>query len=70
MTDERNTLKMEDFKRLTRVKVFKSYPKCNGKTRYGIKVFWRNYPNNYQIVWAHDENQALEIELKKLNNNN
>ena len=50
-------IKLSDFIKMSSIKIYKSYPKCNGKTRFGIRTTGGNcYP-----VWAFTSNEAFEL---------
>ena len=59
-TMKQTKISLIDFMRISTNKVFKSYPKCNGKTRFGIKIGG----GTWGVVWAINEETAFEIALK------
>jgi len=51
------TIKLSDFIKMSSIKTYKSYPKCNGKERFGI----RTAGSSYHPVWAFTPAEAFEL---------
>ena len=51
---------IEDFKRMSTIKRYISFPEVDGKIRYGI----RTGGGTYRTIWARNEEEAFEIANK------
>ena len=60
--NERKNMKVsiEDFKRMSTIKRYISYPEVDGKFRFGV----RTGGGTYRTIWARNEEEAFEIANK------
>ena len=50
---------LDKFKAMSSIKIYKSLPKCNGKTKYGV----RSGGGTWNKIWAINEAAAWDIAL-------
>ena len=54
---------LEQYKMISLIKIYKSYPKVDGKYRFGIKT--PSEDTRYHAIWAKDEQSAWEKSYKQ-----
>ena len=57
------TLTLEEYKLISRIKIYKSYPEVGGEYRFGIKTTGED--TRYHPVWAKNEDDAFEKSYKE-----
>jgi hypothetical protein len=54
---------LEQYKMISLIKIYKSYPEVDGKYRFGIKT--PSEDTRYHAIWAKDEQSAWEKSYKQ-----
>ena len=54
---------LEQYKMISTIKIYKSYPMVDGKYRFGIKT--PSEDNRFHIIWAKNEDEAFKKSYKE-----